>query len=310
VTARFAIESWGPDYGSPFERVDLPEGEEPRVDLAIERPPAEWAPVRPARPAARSVLLVDGVRRIDARIWVLTDDGPRMGICASYAAGVVRCDRAAVVTRVAAARGAFAPAALGDVETEMGTYALHPSVSDTAEALTEQLQRAMGALERKVALEAAEADLVVLDGPLSGREDVPGAIGYVKSHRVHYLPREASQVVAEAAPGERSPVFFIESTWSRYSWYLRLPGGAGHPWAGIARCEAARELQPAAVIALADLTAATLPRFASEAFRDARAPQNLYPVAGLEAELRHRLGDAALLERALRVAAAGGRLAG
>ena len=46
-----------------------------------------------------------------------------------------------------------------------------------------------------------------------------------------------------------------------------------------------------------------LPAFASEAHKDARAPQNLYPIGGLERELRHRLGDAELLYRALRAAA-------
>jgi hypothetical protein len=48
----------------------------------------------------------------------------------------------------------------------------------------------------------------------------------------------------------------------------------------------------------------TLPRFASEAHKDARAPQNLYPIAGLERHLKRLLGDPMLLERALRTAAA------
>ena len=37
--------------------------------------------------------------------------------------------------------------------------------------------------------------------------------------------------------------------------------------------------------------------------KDPRAPQNLYPIAGLERELRRRLGDPALLYRSLRAAA-------
>ena len=185
----------------------------------------------------------------------------------------------------------------------MANYGLHPCVSDRPEDLSQQLQRAMGGLETQVAMRAGGAELVVLDGPLSGRESVPGAMGYIKSHRVEYLPPANAAAVAALAAGERSPVFFIESTWSRYSWYVRLPGGAGHPWAGIARCEAAKQLTPAEAIALADRSAATLPRYASEPYREPRAPQNLYPVAGLEQQLRHRLGDGALLERALRVAA-------
>jgi hypothetical protein len=38
-------------------------------------------------------------------------------------------------------------------------------------------------------------------------------------------------------------------------------------------------------------------------FKDSRAPQNLFPIAGLERALRRRLGDPGLLYRALRTAA-------
>ena len=46
-----------------------------------------------------------------------------------------------------------------------------------------------------------------------------------------------------------------------------------------------------------------LRRYASTEYKDARAPQNLYPIAGLEREVRRRLGDRALLYRAIRKAA-------
>ncbi|MEZ5258575.1 MAG: hypothetical protein R2705_17280 [Ilumatobacteraceae bacterium] len=44
-----------------------------------------------------------------------------------------------------------------------------------------------------------------------------------------------------------------------------------------------------------DLVSALLPRFASVPHKDRRAPQNLAPIAGLERQLRRRLGDPALL---------------
>jgi hypothetical protein len=69
------------------------------------------------------------------------------------------------------------------------------------------------------------------------------------------------------------------------------------------RCEASSEVPIDAVPALADRLASVLPRFASRPHKDARAPQNLYPIAGLERELRRRLGDTHLLQRALRAAA-------
>jgi hypothetical protein len=58
------------------------------------------------------------------------------------------------------------------------------------------------------------------------------------------------------------------------------------------------------VVERADLLTALLPLFASEAHKDGRAPQNLYPIGGLERDLRHRLGDREVVVRALRRAAA------
>lgn len=66
--------------------------------------------------------------------------------------------------------------------------------------------------------------------------------------------------------------------------------------------ECSADLARDAVIELADLSQATLVRYASTEYKDARSPQNLYPIAGLERELRRRLGDARYLYRALRVA--------
>ena len=61
---------------------------------------------------------------------------------------------------------------------------------------------------------------------------------------------------------------------------------------------------PAAAVALAGLSQVTLVRYASAEYKDPRAPQNLYPIAGLERALRRRLGEPTVLYRALRRAAA------
>jgi hypothetical protein len=55
---------------------------------------------------------------------------------------------------------------------------------------------------------------------------------------------------------------------------------------------------------LAHVVTASLPRYASARHKDPRAPQNLYPIGGLERELRRRLGDSDLAVRALKIAAA------
>ena len=58
------------------------------------------------------------------------------------------------------------------------------------------------------------------------------------------------------------------------------------------------------VVRLAGLSQGCLARFASTRYKDPRAPQNLYPISGLERELRRRLGDPRLLYRALSRSAA------
>jgi len=159
-------------------------------------------------------------------------------------------------------------------------------------------------LEVSVAVAVREAsderdDLLVIDGPLLGRAHLPRAIGYVKTHHKQYLPPELSTVVTALPPGHRTPVFRLGTNWHRHSWYLRLPAPPGAPWSGIVRLECSAELSPASAVGLADLASVTLPRFASSAYKDPRAPQNLIPVGGLEKRLRAMLGDARLLHRAL-----------
>jgi hypothetical protein len=107
-------------------------------------------------------------------------------------------------------------------------------------------------------------------------------------------------VVGCLAAGQRTPVFRLSSL---YSWYLRLPGPVGPPWAGIVRIECSGDLPVPEAVALADRSTATLPRFASRPYKDPRAPQNLTPIAGLERRLHGLLGDPRLLHRALTTAA-------
>jgi hypothetical protein len=179
--------------------------------------------------------------------------------------------------------------------------------------LSQALQRRLGEVEVTTAVAARsslhehgvppEGDLLVVDGPLRGRQHLPRTLGYIKSHRTTYLPPELNALVSALSAGQRTPVFLMGTSWDRHSWYLRLPGAAGAPWAGVVRIECSADLPILEVIRLAGLSQLCLGRFASAAYKDARAPQNLYPIAGLERELRRRLGDPRLLYRALRRAA-------
>lgn len=304
---RFSVEAWAPEYGAPLDGGALDESSAP-IDTNVEVPAADWAP-RPQSPAPERdplVLFVDGVQRIDARVWITAANGrAQLGICSTYAAGVARCDGRATIVECAVERKLFTAAEdVAPIDTTHGTFTPHIAAGDTVEHLRRSVQMQMGSLERAVADRAGEGDLLVVDGPLRAPRAMPNAVGYVKTHHVGYLPPVAEDVIARLGPGERTPLFLLTTSWSLYSWYLRLPGGAGHPWAGIVRCETDADAGRATASRLADLTTAVLPRFASRAHKDPRAPQNLYPIAGLERELRRRSGDPALLYRGLARAAA------
>jgi hypothetical protein len=147
-------------------------------------------------------------------------------------------------------------------------------------------------------------DQIVVDGPLSQHRHLAGAVGYVKTLQRGYGPPDVLRVAGELQPGERTPMLVIGESIARWSWYVRLPGAIVHPLAGIVRCETSGDLSLTSAAELADASARSLPRFASAAHKDSRAPQNLYPIAGLERSLRARLGDQGLLLRGLRQAAA------
>ena len=304
-----AIEGWSPEYGAPVES-EMEDVPADKVDASVEIDEGEWRPLDGDGTPNPRADFVDGVRRMEARVWIAGRDGEsRLGVCASFAAGLVRCGERATVDTVKVGRGFFALAGAPDLATRAGNFRACPVAEDDMPQLVNGLQERMWNLEVEVAASRGGTDragdsLLVLDGPLRGRRPIPGAIGYVKSHRVHYLPDLPRQTVARLGAGQRTPVFLIQTRWTRYSWYMRLTEARGHPWAGIVRCEAWTEQGLDAAKKTADRAAATLPRFASEPHKDDRAPQNLYPIAGLERELGRRLGDRGFVYRALQQAAA------
>jgi len=67
----FNIDAWDPGYGSSMEAEELARSQA-EVELDVEVPEAEWAPIDPSPVPSPpdAVLFVDGVRRIDARVWI------------------------------------------------------------------------------------------------------------------------------------------------------------------------------------------------------------------------------------------------
>lgn len=302
---RYAVESWAPEYGIAADPDQMETATEPAV-IDVEYPADQWRPLTPAPDEGPSkVVFVDGVRRIDARVWIADGELARQGVCASVAAGAVTCTtNHATLTTASVSRGVFAAAsdAADDIETRYGDYRFVACTGDAPEDFYLGIHQRMTDLEKGLVV-GDDADLVVFDGPLRGRAD-PRAVGYVKTQHVQYLPDELQGLLGRLDAGQRTPIFAL-SSWGMtlYSWYLRLPVAPSHALAGIVRCEVPAVASVADTIAAADRLTALLPRYASEPHKDGRAPQNLYPIAGLERELRRRLGDQYLLERALRLAA-------
>lgn len=315
---RFFVDSWDPAYGASFEAAGggpaAPSSAQ--VDPDVEIPAVDWraVDVHPGLHAPDVVLLVDGVRRIDASVWTAESDGNSFpGVAASYAAGVVRCDLRRGVAELAGARvarGLFtASPSAQDVVAGQIRYPVH-RVGGTGELnkLPTAVQGPLTALEVKVSGAArSDGDLLVVDGPLRNRRQLPRTLGYIKTQHSQYLDARLTSVVTALESGQRSPVFRLGTAWGGWSWYLRLPVTVGAPWAGIVRIECSPDLTVPEAVELADLSLVTLPRFASTPYKDPRAPQNLIPIAGLERRLRALLGDARLLHRALSAAARGTR---
>ncbi|HEY0639368.1 MAG TPA: DNA double-strand break repair nuclease NurA [Pseudonocardiaceae bacterium] len=318
--ATYTVDPWDPGYGvaATGDELDGRGTSKVQLTLDVERPAGDWAAVPPARGVTppSAVLFLDGVRRIDARLWVHGAAAqPVPGMAASLAVGLVCCNGSAQLADVCVDRRLYTtePSA-GPLVTRHARYEVErveEETSSNGDQLSLAVQRRLARLEVDLALRwragsPVDDDLLVVDGPLHGRGHLPRTVGYVKTHDKAYLREPQAQIVAGLAPGERTPVFAMTTSWRRHSWYLRLPGSSGAPWSGVVRLEASADLDAADVVRLADLSTVVLPPLASVPHKDSRAPQNLVPIGGLERQLRHRLGDAALLYRSLRAAAATG----
>ncbi len=185
--------------------------------------------------------------------------------------------------------------------------------ASTANALVARLNQVMLDEESKLAEELSrdESALTLVDGPLRSLRS-PGrhVVGYIKRIQQWYIGRAEMDLLPTLRAGERTPVFHIPpadaqavnggaQTDGRYSWFLRLAdlGVQYHPLGGVMRLETSGTLPLAEAVRLADETAVLMPRLASSPVRDPRAPQNLTPVAALEARLTHLLGDRLFIRR-------------
>ena len=258
---RFSVDPWDPSYGVSLDAADGQSQQ--KVDVDVELLPDRWRPIDPepgvAPPAA--VLFVDGVRRVDAQVWVDGDAGGDVdaaeavpALCASYAAGVVCCcpRDGAHLAAAEVRRGLVTTAAHAvDVVTGAGRYTADvielKANQVPGQVLSQRVQGLLNEVEIAVAARAREQlgvddDLIVVDGPLRGRDRLARALGYIKTHHTAYLDPEQNEVVGRLGAGQRTPLFRLTSIggWRRYTLVpapaLRAGGavGRGRP-AGVQR---------------------------------------------------------------------------
>ncbi len=311
--AEIYVEGWAPEYGTPLQPDEqLSEELGDKVDETVEVD-GPWSPIDGIDDGIELVAFVDGVRRVDARLTLIGDEGPAAGMCGTYAVGSVMWDRITPRSEVSSVRVERLALFGGGAGAAMP--AAGPQLSYRSESVAESdpgalIQRFHGAMRKAEAVLseklAQEGIFVIADGPINDLSATE-KVGYIKSHRVFYLGSERSDVIARLEPGQRTPLFLIGAggAYPRYSWYVRLadvPGG--HMWSGVARAELSSHLDLETAKRVANRATAILPRVASPLHVDARAPQNLVPIAALERDLRRHMGDPAFVYRALREAAA------
>jgi hypothetical protein len=302
------LDPWAPEYEAMVQVGD--DLEPATVDVRVERP--VWEAVRPAAgTVAARIAFVDGVRRIERRLVVVDEGRSYFGLLGSFGVGAVSVDSAARVGhervgRVLVTGGGYKTRPFDATVDGRLTLRFEPVSEPEPDpgAPVDGLQTAMRKSEAGLAERlAAEVDVVFQDGPLTFLTGAArgAVVGFVKRLLRPYLEPQAQALLPRLAVGERTPLFLIVGRDPRYSWYLRIAYGRAieSELTGIARLEApaARGLDEARQ--LADLSARLLPRLASDAARDPRAPQNLYPIGGLEAQLKHRLGDPSVVRRAI-----------
>src|SRR5690606_23331179 len=128
------------------------------VDAWVECGPDDWRPLDPAPTASApaEVLFVDGVRRVEATVWIsigapaggaaLSGD-VHAGLCASYAAGAVRCDGTARIVATEVRRSLFCTVADAEpIATRHGRFGVEVAAEHEPADLTLLLQARMARL--------------------------------------------------------------------------------------------------------------------------------------------------------------------
>ena len=207
------VDPWDPEYGTSleFEALDeLPQ----TVELDIE--PVPWQPIAPrASDELPCCAFVDGVRRIDVRLFAEEDGAMAPALAGSWAVGAAWSTRPPSVGEIVVGRTLVVGGGLthGDLTPHVGGDELRyvfigvPGATplDPIVGLQNVMREAEAALARRIFL-SGEADLLVLDGPLTYFADGP-IVGMIKRQSRSYLTDERSTILNALGAGRADAAF-------------------------------------------------------------------------------------------------------
>src|SRR5438105_1094179 len=209
MTGRMWVEAWSPEYGTSYG-IDAPDPDAAEAPEA-QAVPAEdvpWAPITPATGELPPVAFLDGVSRVDARVFLEAGGELVAGLCGSVGVGAMKTNGTTRFGATRVHRALVMPA---------GQYAEMPFVS---QVLTYESRQATGSRPEDIrfalealreeregllaALLADEGFVVIADGRLR-REAVLGH-ALPPEPRPHRHPRAAA-VAPAGRPAARTPPY-------------------------------------------------------------------------------------------------------
>jgi hypothetical protein len=282
---------WDDSLSEPVDIRDEAEPADIKTDVEIK---GEWTPIKTDRiDHKRRVVIVDGVRRIDAHL-ILGDTG-RSALLGEFVVGAFSLEEGRVIKRINECVIILPPGIHmnGSLTIGKAEYKPFSAIKATEEGIYSSFIQRMREKERELAYEFSTGNYVVIaDGPLQVPfSEVGVTLGFIKSIRRSYLYGKYWDLVLGLKRGERSPIFLIKTSEDlplKYSWYLRLkePKYFESPFFGLVRIEAPSNLELKYICELAQFSGGFLPYIVSSATLSSRAPENLAPLESLERRLR------------------------
>lgn len=303
------------------------------IDIETDR----WAaiPARDIPSRLGEVYVVDGKRRMEARLLVEDDEGGSgFAGYGAFVAGAVRLcphgSRPAELREVRAQRVLAHAAGLRLEAARLSPRNPHSGQLDYLPvSFPENHQDAPMAAVQARMLEAEQElshglassvpfdedddrealrSLTIQDGTLRGRNRGGAVVGCVKTLQTMYIDPSRMSLLSELRPGERTPILHLSygNHQVRFSWYVRLCQAPFHlhPLAGVMRLEMFApeepDFLPPIVRAVAALSGTLLCKLAGKEHKDPRAPQNLIPTGALETAMSRSMGDLGLVTRRIR----------